>query len=51
MAQDGGFIPRWPLANVYSEAMIACHGIVMISEAAEKVDRFLSCSLDFCLRS
>ena len=36
MARVGGDLPRWPLANVYTECMIGSHGMVSLAEAVVK---------------
>jgi len=36
MREDGGKLPRWPLANVYTGCMVGSHGIQVISDAASK---------------
>jgi predicted alpha-1,2-mannosidase len=36
MDQQGGHLPRWPLANVYTGCMDGSHGIVAISDAVSK---------------
>ncbi|KAA0177021.1 hypothetical protein FNF27_01351 [Cafeteria roenbergensis] len=33
MTADGGKLPRWPLANVYTGCMIASHGVVVMADA------------------
>jgi len=36
MYEQGGDIPRWPLANIYTECMIGSHGMVSMSEWMSK---------------
>lgn len=33
MTADGGKLPRWPLANVYTGCMIASHGVAVMADA------------------
>jgi predicted alpha-1,2-mannosidase len=36
MTEDGGHLPRWPLANVYTGCMVGERGAVVITDAALK---------------
>jgi predicted alpha-1,2-mannosidase len=36
MYREGGDIPRWPIANVYSGCMIGTHGNIIISDLVSK---------------
>jgi len=36
MAEDGGRLPRWPLANVYTGCMVASHGVVVMADAVAR---------------
>ena len=36
MGRDGGHIPRWPLANVYTGCMVGSHGFSFLADACVK---------------
>lgn len=36
MSDEGGALPRWPLANVYTGCMEGDHGIVVLADTVEK---------------
>ena len=36
MGEEGGDVPRWPLANIYTGCMIGNHAIIVVAEAVAK---------------
>lgn len=47
MYQEGGKLPRWPLANVYTGCMVASHGIVAIADSLVKGIKGINASLAY----
>jgi predicted alpha-1,2-mannosidase len=40
MIEQGGYLPRWPMANGYTGCMIGSHAIVIITDAFLKIGNF-----------